>query len=292
MDAFSELMQLFRMRVEVYHNAKVCGDWRINAHTLGSTCFHIVTSGRCHLDVPGHLACDLNKGDLVIFPRELEHTMRQIEGFSGKQQHLSYHQAKNIPGTGMLCGEVKFQHHAHKNFLDALPKVFIIKYQEKKHWLDGLLPMIVAESLNPTMASQAILSRLSELLFTYAIRQYLQENPTEMGLLALYQHPRLAMAITAIHQHPAYNWTLQSLSEQALLSRTVFAQAFKKTSGWTAMQYVSWWRMQLAWRRLSAGESSSEVAALIGYKSEAAFSRAFQKQFNISAGKVRRGESG
>ena len=54
------------------------------------------------------------------------------------------------------------------------------------------------------------------------------------------------------------------------------------------MQYLAWWRMQLAWSQLSEGESVTKVSVNIGYQSEAAFSRAFQKCFATSPGKVRR----
>lgn len=32
-----------------------------------------------------------------------------------------------------------------------------------------------------------------------------------------------------------------------LLSRTGFASTFRQLSDWTPAQYLTWWRMQLAW---------------------------------------------
>ncbi len=110
-------------------------------------------------------------------------------------------------------------------------------------------------------------------------------------MLALYGHPRLARVIAAVHQQPGRDWTLDAMASEAALSRTAFAETFKAVSGWTPGQYLTWWRMQLAWSLLSGGESTAEVAHRIGYQSEAAFSRAFQKMFQIAAGKVRRGQA-
>ena len=56
MQVLSELMGMLQMQVQVYHNAKVCGQWQINEHELGATCFHVVTEGSCSLEVPGQLA--------------------------------------------------------------------------------------------------------------------------------------------------------------------------------------------------------------------------------------------
>lgn len=289
-DAFSQVLQLLKLDVAIYHNAKVCGNWRIDEHRIGATCFHIVTEGRCSLDVPGHFKGVLECGDLVIFPRELTHHMQPLTVLSGEQQHLDYSVAESIDGTGLLCGEVIFQHKGYRYLLDALPPVFIIRCHESVGWLRSLLDMIVMENSQTGPASKVIFNRLSELLFTYAVRQYLTTNLKEVGFLALYGHPRLANAINAVHHAPEKNWTLERMAEQAASSRSSFAETFKKVSGWTVGQYLNWWRMQLAWSLLSKGNSVSQVAAKVGYKSESAFSRAFKNEFLISAGKVRRGE--
>ncbi|MBY0579828.1 MAG: AraC family transcriptional regulator [Burkholderiales bacterium] len=288
-DAFSQILSLLKLDASVYFNAKVCGNWRINEHTLGATCFHMVTMDRCVLDVPEHFKGVLSCGDLVIFPRELAHSMVPEKKMEGAPQFLDYRMAQAMEGTGLLCGEMRFRHRGSRYILDALPAVFVIRHDASNDWLRSLLEMIVAESLKVGPASKVLLDKLSELLFTYALRQYLADNPGEAGMLAIYGHPRLARAINAVHQHPELEWTLESMAGEAALSRTSFAETFKAVSGWTPGQYLTWWRMQLAWSLLSEGERIAEVADRVGYKSESAFSRVFQKMFATSAGKVRRG---
>lgn len=288
-DGLSEILHLLDLDVDIYHNAKVCGDWRIDEHKVGATCFHIVTLGNCRMSVPGYDAMELQVGDLVIFPREVTHNILPIESLSGDQQHLSYTESESIAGTGLLCGEVKFQHKGSRFLLDALPAFFVIRHSAGNSWLESLLKMIVYENTHPQAASKAIVNRLSELLFTYALRQYLEDSPEHSGMLAIYSDMRLMKAISCIHNLPHENWTLETLAKAAGLSRTVFAETFKSTSGWTPGQYLIWWRMQLAWSLLSKGESISRVTEKVGYKSESAFSRAFIKMFEVSAGKVRRG---
>jgi len=252
-DAFSSILHLFKLDVCIYHNAKVCGNWHLNAHSLGATSFHMVTIGCCVLDVPGYFNGMLNHGDLVVFPRELAHSMMPGILLTGVQQHLEYRMAQDIDGTGLLCGEMRFQHKGSRYILDALPPVFIIRHDSSNAWLKSLLEMILTESIQVGPASKVLIDKLSELLFTYALRQYLADNPNEVRMLAIYGHPRLAKAINAIHQHPDYEWTLESMAKEAALSRTSFAETFKTVSGWTAGQYLTWWRMQLAWSLLADG---------------------------------------
>lgn len=291
MEVFSSLIQQLHLDAKVYHNAQVCGDWSLQEHNPGQTCFHMVTFGSCYLEVPGHLETVLNKGDLIIFPRELAHHMRPVEEGVGPQQHLAYSTPAVPFSTGMLCGSISFNHSGSCFLLNALPEVFIIRSGAKTCWMAPLLNMIVHESLNVGLGSTSIIDRLSELLFIYALRHFLSHNPDQVGVLGLYNHPRLKLAIQAIHKQPEHAWTLESLAQQAAMSRTSFAETFKQSSGWTAMQYVTWWRMQIAWTNLNEGQSISDTAALVGYLSEPAFSRAFQKQYSVSPGKVRRGLS-
>src|SRR5438034_606852 len=55
------------------------------------------------------------------------------------------------------------------------------------------------------------------------------------------------------------------------------------------MAYLTRWRLQLAARRLtSTPRSVAEIAGDVGYESEAAFSRAFKREFGSPPAKFRR----
>ncbi len=282
----ADLLKLFQMRAEVYHNAKVCGDWFIRESLLGQTCFHMPTEGGCYLEIPGREPDILQAGELVVFAHELEHTMRPVSALVGEQQHLPFDQALEREGTGMLCGRMEFSHAGGAAFIDALPEVLIFKHGKDTAWLQQLRALLIEESYRN--AQSLVIDRLSELVFSYAIRHYVENQHAQIGVLALYGHRKLKSAVTAMHSDPAYAWTLDGLASLSGLSRTLFAAQFRKTSGWTAMQYLTWWRMQLAYGFLSQGDSVGEVSESVGYRSEAAFSRAFQRVFSVTAGEVRR----
>lgn len=287
-DALSEILGLLDLDVSIYHNAKVCGDWHINEHRLGATCFHVVTEGSCILRVPELYDGVLEYGDLVIFPREMTHSMYPETAQTGEQRHLLFQESKDIEGTGILCGEVRFNHEGCRYLLDALPPIFLIKYDSAESWLRPLLTMIIDENNNIGMASKVILDKLSELLFTQAIKQYLLDNPNKAGHFSIYAHPKIARAISALHKTPEKIWTLELMAENAMMSRSSFSETFKSLSGWTPGQYLTWWRMQLAWCLLKRGEKIAQVSEKVGYQSESSFSRAFKKTFSLSAGKIKR----
>lgn len=288
MDAFSDLIRMIRLDAKIYHNAFICGDWRLDEHEPGATCFHLVTQGECRLLVPGHLDTVLKQGDLVVFPREIKHSMTPPKPASGAQEHLPYAQASGKDGVGMLCGKLRFQHTASGQLLDALPAVILITHEQAQAWLAPIFELILSESFASKAASSVILDRLSEILFIQALRHHIQNQGSQLGVLALYAHPRLAVALTAIHQSPESKWTLSTMAQCAAQSRTQFAKTFRETSGWTPMEYLTWWRMQLAWSYLKDGLSIVDVAEKVGYQSESSFSRVFKKTFSENAGNVRR----
>lgn len=288
MSSFNDFVELIRLEVSIYHNARVCGQWQLGSHSEGNTCFHMVTQGDCLLTVPGVGEWTLLEGDLVIFPAEVTHSMVPVSQQQGPQVHLLIADSQDRPGTSMLCGEVKFQHRGSEALLNALPTVFVIERNESSLWLNHLYALIVAESLSIRESSSPILNRLCELLMTYALQHFVENENCSPGMLALFSHKKINKALEAIHESPAHAWGLVSLAGCAGMSRTQFSSTFKSLSTWTPMQYLCWWRMQLAWERLRTGETVAQVAERVGYQSEAAFSRAFSKYFGQSAGAIRR----
>ncbi|MCE0495196.1 AraC family transcriptional regulator [Vibrio salinus] len=279
MEAFSSLIQQFQFHTEVYHNARLCGNWKLEQHRTDQTCFHLITGGHCYLSIPDYGDTVLEYGDLILFPKEPQHSLFNTELQTSQE---------GTQDTDLLCAKVDFGHSGVEALLKSLPHVLILKNQETNFWLKPILNLIIAENTLRHRGSDAILNRLSELIFIYSLRHYLNQNPTEVSLLALYADTRLSLAVDAIHTHPGTNWTIDKLAQISAMSRTRFAVYFKSRSGWTVMQYITWWRMQVALGLLKQGESVSTVSYQVGYQSESAFSRVFAKHFGCNPGKASR----
>ncbi|MBK8970351.1 MAG: AraC family transcriptional regulator [Hahellaceae bacterium] len=291
MDALTDIMRVLQLQVSIYHNAVVCGDWTIRMPSREATSFHLVTLGECRMRVQGFDERILQAGDLVIFPRDLAHTLEPLVPLQGQQQHLPYDATSDKPGTGLLCGEALFQHRAGYQLMRALPPVFVIPRTVNALWLEPLIALMIAECKQGNAGASVLIDRLSELLLLYALRYFLVSQPQPQGVLALYSHPRLAFAVNALHADPQHAWTLEQMAQCAAQSRTRFASSFREVSGMTPMEYLTWWRMQLAYQALGQGEPVSSVAVKVGYQSESSFIRAFRRMFNLNPGQVRKGLS-
>ena len=109
------------------------------------------------------------------------------------------------------------------------------------------------------------------------------------GWLSGLRDPHIGEALRLIHAQPLQEWTLEALARKVGLSRTTFADRFTHYVGVSPMLYLTRWRMQLAARRLESPDVAiAQVAAEIGYESEAAFNRAFKREFGMPPAAWRR----
>ncbi len=110
------------------------------------------------------------------------------------------------------------------------------------------------------------------------------------GWLRALVDPEIGNALRLMHQSPEHRWTVAELADRLSISRSAFAERFKRITGRPPLEYLTWWRLQRAAARLRSGEVATmfELARYSGYQSEAAFSKAFRREFGVAPGEVRR----
>ncbi|MFJ7106094.1 AraC family transcriptional regulator [Pseudomonas sp. NPDC098740] len=146
-------------------------------------------------------------------------------------------------------------------------------------------------SIAPMSAREVIqIAKLSELLFVEAVSQYVASLPAERrGWLAGLRDPHIGRALALLHARPTEGWTAEALALEVGMSRSVFAERFTALVGQPPMQYLTLWRMHVAAQHLREGRGNvAQIGFAVGYESEAAFSRAFKRQFGTSPGTWRR----
>jgi AraC-like DNA-binding protein len=104
----------------------------------------------------------------------------------------------------------------------------------------------------------------------------------------------MGAALSAIHDRVNTPWTVESLAVAAGMSRSAFAARFKELLGQTPMEYVTEWRMQKAMQLLQQRDKKLiDVARLVGFQSDAAFSKAFKRVVGANTGEyIKRGFEG
>lgn len=182
------------------------------------------------------------------------------------------------------------------NFLlDVLPRLFVVNLRARPcaEWAESSFRYAARAHAAHLAGSQEQLPRLSELLFVEAVRDLIERLPQETTCWrAALRDPPPARALSALHAQVARPWTTTLLAEEALLSRSAFAERFARTLGMPPVTYLTRWRMQLACHQLlESTEPIARIATSIGYESEATFTRAFSRESGASPGAYRRRES-
>jgi AraC-like DNA-binding protein len=194
-------------------------------------------------------------------------------------------------GARFVSGYFGCNARPYNPMLSALPRVLHVRGSNFSNVLTTeLINAALAESRQPRAGGKTILSRIGELMFLRAIRQYVESSPARStGWLAALRDHNVSAALQAVHVNPAEPWTLSALAREAGLSRSMFAKRFRRVTGMSAMQYLGNWRLQLATSMLEQeGASVTRIASYVGYESDAAFNRAFKKRLGVPPGTWRR----
>jgi AraC-like DNA-binding protein len=161
----------------------------------------------------------------------------------------------------------------------SLPAIVRIREESDVAVIRWSLDRMMQELREPQPGGFLLAENLAYLILVQALRLHLADGlQASVGWFFALADKQVSRAISVMHDAPARRWTLQELAEQAGMSRSPFAQRFKKTVGVSAMEYLTSWRMLLAADRLTTSDDSiSEISAALGYESESAFSAAFKR---------------
>jgi len=263
--------------------------------------FHVVTAGRCWLEVEGAEPRLLQQGSLALVPHGTGHCIRSgpkadaeplfdipVEKVSDRYEIMRYGGGGDF--THSICVVARFDHVAAERLIALLPTVLQVDTgdHDEDSWLQSTLRFISREAKELRPGGETVITRLADILVIQMIRSWIDSaSEADRGWLAALRDEQVGRALTSIHREPEREWTVASLAEEVGMSRSA---RFTGLVGEPAMRYLTQWRMQLA--RTHLRETSEPLAALaerLGYQSEAAFCRAFKRVFGVPPGSVRRG---
>lgn len=303
-DPLGEALHALRMSGVFYCRSEFSAPWGLELPPMRDCLmFHVLTAGRCWIEVaPGERRL-LQAGDLVVLPHGEGHTLVSEPGTAcgrlfelPREQVSERYEVLRLGGggaaTSVICGAVRFEHPTARHLVAMLPPLICIEAASAPHaqWLQSSLSFMAAEARELRPGGEAVVTRLADILVIQAIRSWMAEDPAaRTGWLGALRDRQIGRALALIHREPARHWTLHALAAEAAMSRSAFAARFAELVGMPAMQYLTRWRMHVALARLKErNEGLGELASAVGYQSEAAFSRAFKRLVGVSPGAVQR----
>jgi AraC-like DNA-binding protein len=303
-DPLGEALHLLRMDGAFYCRSELTAPWGLTMPLLENYLwFHVVTEGRVLLEIHDTHTAWLQPGDLALVPHGEGHRVLSEPGvpvpgildLPREQPSDRYEILRHGEGgaaTTLVCGAVRFDHPAARNLVGILPEIILIEASDtpRASWMQSLVRLMAIEAREFQPGGEAVITRLADILVIQAIRAWIDTAPAaRTGWLGALQDRQIGRALALIHREPARAWTVATLAEELAMSRSAFAARFTELAGEPVMQYVTRWRMQVAQAALEGeGATVAELADRLGYRSEAAFARAFKRVIGLPPGTVRR----
>ncbi|OWO92267.1 AraC family transcriptional regulator [Rhizobium esperanzae] len=286
-DPLSDVLALLKPRSYVSVGLDAGLDWAIDFPPPEGIKFNAVLSGTCWLELNGAEPILLEKGDCFLLTQGRPFRMMSDRSLPTIPANDIYAHAKdgvaicNGGGEFFLVGSRFAFSGAGSDLLVSIlpPVVHIREKSDQASILRFAIDQMARELREQHPGGFLMAEHLAHIMLMQILRLYLTAPNTQAtGWLFALADRQIGKAIVAMHAEPARRWTLQQLAGITGMSRSSFAERFKKKVGAAPMDYLTRWRMMLACDRL-ANESGpiSTIALSLGYESEAAFSTAFRR---------------
>ena len=328
-DTLSDVLRSVRLRGAVFYCLSYGDEWAVEAppakEIAGAVIpgaehvmeYHVITKGSGWAAIVGEPPVRLETDDIVMFPHGDAHVMSSAPGirptrFSPDWVYATRNDPKPIPvvfrtltefsygtpapesPTNVACGFLGCDLRPFNPLIATLPRLLHLPAAGDGAWISQVMRQAVHASQNKRPGGDAVLERISEMMFVDAVRRHVERLPdTSTGWLAGLRDRHVGRALALIHENPARAWTIDALADEIALSRSAFYERFVRLIGQPPMQYLTQWRMQAAANLLR--QSSAPIASIaldVGYESEAAFARAFKRLVGAPPAAWRRTQNG
>jgi AraC-like DNA-binding protein len=315
MDAFSEVLNGVRLKGAMFFRAEFSAPWRLSTPHCRAVApmlapgaphmliYHFVVDGSARVCLEGEPDLELSPGDIVVFPHGAPH---HLSGGSGANQidgalllrkiaarDLSpLHAGGGGATTAFVCGYMTCDPLLCGPILESLPPMLKVNIRTDRsgHWLEHSIRHLVEEATSDRAGSEVMLAKLSEALFVDTLRRYITGLPeTTTGWIAGARDSIVGRSLALLHSRPSHSWTIAELATDVGVSRSALVERFTRYLSVPPMAYLTGWRLRLAAQALtSTSKGVADIAADVGYESEAAFNRAFRRAFEMPPARYRR----
>jgi AraC-like DNA-binding protein len=305
MDALSQVLRSIRLTGGVFVEARFTAPWCVRSQITPEDCtaymaapaqilaYHFVIGGRLLCEIEGEEAMEVDAGEVILLPRNDNHVLASATGLTPIKA-ASLIQAPDGEGlarishggggeeTHLVCGFLASDD-VHNPLIATLPRMLKLDIRSgaSRDWVEASVRFAARELAVGRFASSDIMSRLSELLFVEAVRDYAASlDGTQSGWLAGLNDRQIGQALALLHGQVEAPWTIDKLAGEVSMSRSAFVDRFTSLVGLPPIKYLTQWRLGLARERLRSGRGSiAQIAHAVGYDSEVAFNRAFKREF-------------
>jgi AraC-like DNA-binding protein len=301
-DVLSDVLATLGLQSRLFCRSELSKPWSMEFAAGELLHFHIVERGSAWLEIASEPEpMRVKAGDLLIVQgttryRLVDEPLRvdaaPIAVPTEMDPHGRYtllHQGKGKSRCVMLCGSFMFERTGSDRLSTLLPRVLRLRSSRTRSTVKLLSQILQAEVVSMRPGTNLVVSRLTDVLFTHVLREWLASQSGKAGWLTGIADSRIGPVLALIHEQPGAVWSVARLARRAGSSRSSFTARFTRVVGESPQNYLTRVRMEHAARQLREGNSKiAAVAATVGYESESSFNKAFRRIHGETPGRYRR----
>jgi AraC family transcriptional regulator, alkane utilization regulator len=310
MDVLSDVLRTIRLEGALFLNGDMRAPWCVKiprsadiAQALKpgaqrlAIC-HLVLQGRCWAQSNGGEPIRVEAGEALVMPHGDPHVLGS--GLQHAAVDIDHVVSPRVPAldriryggdgeaTVIVCSWFAYEGDAPSPMMSNLPSLFITPLRKRAAgpWIEQSIEFVLGDAASRAPGSEMVAAKVAEVLFAEVLRGYIETMPAHSpGWLTGLRDPHVSRCLALMHAEPARAWTVESLAAEVHVSRSVLAEKFTDLVGAPPMQYLTRWRMIVAAGLLRNEQASlARVAEDVGYESEAAFNRAFKREYGVAPG--------
>lgn len=288
------------LSLEAFAVCEVASSWRLRLERQGWVTVHFVVSGRGRLRMRNQVV-PMTPGSLVLVPADrthsiengpaVEHEVRAADASVRLGSLEVFAAGPHDPDElAVACGRIQARYAGGLGLFDRLDAAIAIDFSDSPA-MSAIFERLLAEQRDHSVASERMMTALMNEAIIHLFRRLCADPECPLPWLTALDDPRLSNALALILEHPERAYTVESLAEASLMSRTAFSEAFRERVGSSPMAYLRQTRMRRAAALLRGTDLSiDQVAARVGYASRSQFSNSFSEQFGSSPARYRTAE--
>jgi AraC family transcriptional activator of mtrCDE len=187
----------------------------------------------------------------------------------------------NEPEMIMICGYFKAQYGSSTGLFEGLAAPIFEQFSAADR-LDDKLKSAFEELLKQEIGAGAMSAALMKQVIVVLLRRSLTSINTWVERFSMLSDPKVARTFAAMVADPGAAHTVESLADNAFLSRSAFMARFSSVIGRSPMLVLRDLRMRQAAAQLSAGTFTiDQIVRNAGYASRSSFVRMFKKVHGV-----------
>lgn len=311
MDILDRILSSIRTQGEIWGRITLTGRFGLcfpEQHAV----FMAVMEGRCWVDrddsqepTPGGTSpiC-LSEGDFLFFPAPSRFHLRSNVDVTfttplTPAQLCQWEKRKSIDYQENAGARVSlvvgcFTHHTAEAPLlfRELPSVLYVPSHQADALSCQVRALMRSEIASSEAGASATVDRLAEILMIRTIRNAMNAHARlgPPGWLRAMADPKIHQALRIMHADLSIVHPVERIAHAVGMSRSAFAERFRKEVGTAPQEYLLAWRMARAADLLRSDRKIKigSVAFQVGYRSERAFREAFVRHHGCSPDRYRR----